>query len=247
MSEMKRYNFNQVAADLGAEVEGPGGHGGPGGPGGGPGGQGGPGGPGGGPGGPGGGFPAGGFTPEMSKRSGERLAKMWPVERALKLFDYFAEQKASGEDVEFEGHPACWAMMALVDYLKDNKIYMYMPPFGKSLVLEAFTIGDEPVEGQLSTFTVEEKGEDVHLTATLNNGGNPDPFGIPFSSNVAPAIAAGKNIYIDLVGAHYIAVFSLPWTYPDCKAMFMRMPDATYCVKSNTPEYQVGQTVENPF
>jgi hypothetical protein len=39
----------------------------------------------------------------------------------------------------------------------------------------------------------------------------------------------------------------MPWTYPDCKAMFMRMSDATYCVVSNTPEYKVGQTVENPF
>jgi hypothetical protein len=183
----------------------------------------------------------------MSRQSGMRLAKMWPAERALKLFDYFAKEAETGEPLEFEGHPACWAMMALVEYLKNNKLYMYMPPFGKSLTLEPFKIGDTPVEGQLCTYEVEEKGENVHLTATLNNGGNPDPFAIPFGENVAPAIAAGKNIYIDLVGAHYIAVFPMPWTYPDCKAMFMRMSDATYCVVSNTPEYKVGQTVENPF
>jgi hypothetical protein len=172
---------------------------------------------------------------------------MWPAERALTLFDYFAKEAETGEPLEFEGHPACWAMMALVEYLKNNKLYMYMPPFGKSLTLEAFKTGGDPVDGQLCTYEVEEKGDNVHLTATLTNGGNPDPFGIPFGDNVAPAIAAGKNIYVDLVGAHYIAVFPLPWTYPDCKAMFMRMPDATYCVVSHTPEYKVGQTVENPF
>lgn len=246
MSEMRRISFDDVARELGADVPPRGGPGGPGGKG--------PGGPGGGPGGPngaGGGRPpappSGGFTPEMSRQSSMRLAKMWPVERALKLTDYFAEAKRTKEPLEFEGHPACWAMMMLVDYLKDNELYMYMPPFQKSLKLEAFSIGDKPVEGQLSTFTLEEKGNDVHLTATLNNGGNPDPFAIPYHENVAPAIAAGKNIYVELVGAHYIAVFSLPWTYPDCNAMFMKMADGTYCVMSHTPEYKVGQIVEFPF
>lgn len=227
MSEIRRISFDAVARDLGADV------------------------PPRGPGGPGGkrppAPPAGGFTPEMSRQSGLRLAKMWPAERALKLPDYFAKEAESGEPLEFEGHPACWAMMMLVDRLKNNELYLYMPPFGKSLKLEAFSIGTEPAEGQLSTFEVEEKGQDVHLTATLTNGGNPDPFAIPFSANVAPAIAPGKNIYVELIGAHYLAVFSLPWTYPDCNAMFMKMADATYCVMSHTPEYQAGQTVEFPF
>lgn len=226
MSELRRINFDAVARELGADVP-----------------QRGPGGPGKRPPPP----PGGAFTPEMSRQSALRLAGMWPVERSLKLLAYFAKQAETGEALEFEGHPACWAMMALVNQLKKCPLYMYMPPFGKSLKLEAFSIGGAPAEGQLSTFEVEERGENVRLTATLTNGGNPDPFAIPFSENVAPAIAPGKNIYVDLVGAHYIAVFSLPWTYPDCKAMFMRMADGTYCVASNTPEYQVGQIVDYPF
>ena len=138
-------------------------------------------------------------------------------------------------------------MMALMDELKDNDVYLCMPPANQDLKLEAYTIGDKPVDGQMATFTVEEKGNDVHLLATLNNGGNPDPFAMPMHENVAPAIAAGKNIYAELYGAHYIAVFNLPLTYPDCNAMFMKLGDATYCVKSNTPEYKVGQIVDCPF
>lgn len=228
MSEIRRINFDDVARELGADVperKAP---------------------PPDAKGGPGSGKPPV-FTPEMSRQSSLRLAKMWPADRALKLLDYFSKEAETGEPLEFVGHPACWAMMALVDELKKCDLYMFMPPFGKSIKLEAFTIGDKPVEGQLSTFDVEEKGNDVHLTATLTNGGNPDPFAIPFHENVAPAIAAGKNIYVELVGAHYIAVFSLPWTYPDCNAMFMKMADATYCVMSHTPEYKVGQIVEFPF
>lgn len=176
-----------------------------------------------------------------------RLAQVWPPERVLRMLDYFSQAAETGEPLEFVGHPACWAMMALVEHLKKCPLSLYMPPFQKSLALEAFSIGDTPAGGQLSTFEVEEKGENVRLSATLNNGGNPDPFAIPFRANVAPPIEPGKNIYVELHGAHYLAVFSLPWTYPDCKAMFMKMPDATYCVASHTPEYQVGQTVEFPF
>lgn len=228
MSELKRINFNQVASDLGAELP--------------------PRRPGPPPNAPKPGDPPPVFTPEMSRQSAIRLANMWPAERALKLFDYFKAEAESGEPLEFEGHPACWAMMALVNYLKNNKLYMYMQPFGKSLELAPFTVADsEPLDGQMVTFETQEQGENVKLTATLTQGGNPNPFQIPFGDTIAPPIASGKNIYVDLVGAHYLAVFSLPWTYPDCKAMFMKMADATYCVVSNTPEYQVGQTVEYPF
>lgn len=222
MSEqIRRVNFDDIARELGAEVK-------PSGP------------PAGGP--PAGGPPSGGsHMPDSAKR----LAEIWTVERTLKLLDYFDKEAESGEPLEFEGHPACWTMMALLAKLRKCDLYMYMPPFGKSLVMAPFTIGDTPVDGQIATFEAEEKGENVRLVATQADG--PNPFTIPYGDTVAPKIEPGKNIYVELHGARYLEVFGVPWTYPDCKAMFMKMSDATYCIVSNTPEYKVGQTVEYPF
>lgn len=234
---MERISFTDVAKALGYEEAG-----GPGGPGGAPGGA---------QGGPGAmpksenGIPQ--FSPEMSKRSAERMAQMWPKERALKLFDYFKDAAENGSALEFEGHPACWAMMALCAYLKKCDLHMYMPPFQKSLILAPFTIGDKPVNGQMCTFEVEQKGEAVKLSVILGDGGNPDPFKIPFGDTVSPAIAPGKNIYVELVGPHYLVTFSLPWTYPDCKNMYMNMPDGCYCVYSSDGSANVGDIVDFPF
>lgn len=252
---MERYNFNQVAADLGYVAEG-----GPGGPGGGPGGPGGaPGGaPAGGPGGPGG---PGGGMPEMkkgpngvpifpasaSKSNAERFAKMWPVERALKLFDYFKDAKENSTPLEFEGHPACWAMIALCGYLRNCQLSMYMPPFQRSFDLAPFTVADKPLDWQMFSTDLEENGDDVHLTLTLGDGGNPDPFRIPYGDNVVPPIADGKNIFVELVGAHYLVTFSLAWTYPNCNTLWYNNGDVCYCAYSNDPSVKVGDTKPLPF
>lgn len=232
MSTSNRISFNDVARDLGyTEDPRPGGA-----PGGAPGGE--------MPRSPGG-IPQ--FSPEMSKQSALRMAKMWPKERALKLFDYFKEAADARKPIEFDGHPACWAMMALCNYLKDCELSLYLAPFQKSLNLAPFSVGESPVQGQMCTFEVTEKGNDVKLTVILGDDGNPDPFKIPLGSVVAPLIASGKNIYVELVGAHYLFTFGLPRTYPDCKAMYMKMTDGCYCVMSNEDGINVGDTVDYPF
>ena len=149
--EIKRFNFNQVAADLGYVAED-----GPGGPGGRP--AGGPGGP--------GGKPAGGppqfpTDPESIRRNSLRFQKMWPDERSMALQDYFNDYVASGEPIEFEGHSICWAMIALQQKLRANKVLMYMPPFGKSLDLVPMQRVAEPKDNPMMRFDVTEQGNYV--------------------------------------------------------------------------------------
>ena len=78
MAEIKRFNFNDIAADLGYVAAQP---------------AGGPGGPGGKPAGGPGGKPAGGppnfSDPELIKKNAQRFKVMWPDERAMRLLNYF--------------------------------------------------------------------------------------------------------------------------------------------------------------
>lgn len=260
--EIKRFNFNQVAADLGYVAEpgaggpggGPGGQGGkpgPGGPGGGPGGPGGkPGGPGG-PGGPGaGGPPKFPTDPESIKRNSERFKKMWPDDRALALQNYFDDYVASGEPIEFEGHSICWAMIALQQKLLKNRVLMYMPPFGKSLDLVPMKRVENPKDNPMMKFDITEKGDDVRIVVTLLGGGNPDPFQMSLGDVEIKDIGPGKNIWIELVGAHYLFVFDFPKTFgADCNTMYYKEGgEQWYCVASKDPAIKVGyKPAKSPF
>ena len=254
MAEIKRFNFNEVAADLGYVAEG-----GPGGPGGRPaGGPGGPGGkPAGGPGGPGGpgGKPAGGppkfpTDPESIRRNSERFAKMWPDDRAMALQDYFNDYVESGEPIEFEGHSICWAMIALQQKLRANKVLMYMPPFGKSLDLIPMQRVAEPKDNPMMKFDVTEQGDDVRIVVTLLSGGNPDPFQMSLGDVEIKEIGPGKNIWLELVGGHYLFMFDFPKTFGgDCNTMYYKEGGQTwYCVASNDPAVKVGdKPAKSPF
>ena len=249
--EIKRFNFNEVAADLGYVAEG--GPGGPGGPGGGPGGPGGkgPGGPGGkGPGGAAGGPPKFPTDPESIKRNSLRFAKMWPDDRAMALQDYFNDYVTSGAPIEFEGHSICWAMIALQQKLIKNKVLMYMPPFGKSLDLIPMQRVASPKDNPMMKFDVTEQGDDVRIVVTLLNDGNPDPFQMSLGDVEIQEIGSGKNIWLELVGAHYLFMFDMPKTFgADCNTMYYKEGGETwYCVVSNDPAVKVGdKPAKSPF
>ncbi len=242
MSEIKRFNFNQVAADLGYVAEpgagGPGGPGGkPGAPGGKPGGPGGPGSPGGKP------AKAPNFSdPELIRKNALRFKAMWPDDRAMKLLHYLDDYVESGEPIDFEGHSICWAMIALQQKLRKNQVLMYMPPFGKSLELLPMKRVANPKDNPMMKFDITEKGDDVRIVVTLLGGGNPDPFRMSLGDVEIQDIAPGKNIWLELVGGHFLFMFDMPKTFGgDCRTMYYKEGGETwYCVASNVPEVQLG-------
>ena len=82
----------------------------------------------------------------------------------------------------------------------------------------------------------------MFLTVVL--GENPDPFAMPLGNIGAPEIPAGKNLYVDLKGAHYLFNFPLPLTYGDaCRSMYMIQDGSYVCCISHTLEVQVGDRV----
>lgn len=236
MAEIKRFNFNQVAADLGYVAEpAPGGRpGGPGGP---------------------GGKPAGGppnfSDPELIRKNALRFKAMWPDERAMKLIDeYFADYEQSGEAIEFEGHSICWAMIALLQKLRKNQVLMYMPPFGKSLEMLPLKRVAEPKDNPMMKFDVTEQGNDVRIVVTLLGGGNPDPFQMSLGDVEIQEIGPGKNIWLELVGGHFLFMFAMPKTFGgDCNTMYYKEGGETwYCTASNDPNVKVGDKPEkSPF
>ena len=181
------------------------------------------------------------------RQTDKRMAETWPTERALKLYDYFKDEVEKGTIIELEGHASCWATMALAGQIPEGQMQLYMPPFQKTLYMAPFKIGDTPAEGQMFTCEVEEDGDDIYVKVILAGDGNPDPFAVPFADTVVPALPAGKNLYFDLEGAHYLPMFCLPWTYKDCKTMYMCTPIDTHCVYSNDPAVKLGDEGKNPF
>ena len=239
MAEIKRFNFNDIAAELGY-VAAPGA--------GGPGGR-----PAGGPGGPGG-KPAGGppnfSDPELIKKNALRFKAMWPDERAMRLQDRFNDFVESGEPIEFEGHSICWAMIALIQKLRKNEVLMFMPPFGKSLELKPMRRVAEPKDNPMMKFDITEQGDDVRIVVTLLGGGNPDPFQMSLGDVEIQEIGSGKNIWLELVGGHFLFMFDMPITFgDDCNTMYYKEGgEQWYCVASNDPKVKVGDKPEkSPF
>ena len=247
MADIKRFDFNKIAADLGYVAEG--GPGGPGGrPAGGPGGK-----PAGGPGGPGGkpGKAPDFSDPELIRKNALRFKAMWPDDRAMKLIGgYFADYEKSGDPIEFEGHSICWAMIALLQKLRKNQVLMYMPPFGKSLDLLPMKRVDDPKDNPMMRFDITEQGKDVRIVVTLLGGGNPDPFQMSLGDVEIREIGPGKNIWLELVGGHFLFMFDMPKTFgDDCNAMYYKEGGETwYCVASNDPTVKVGdKPAKSPF
>lgn len=239
MAEIKRFNFNDIAAELGYVAE-PGA--------GGPGGR-----PAGGPGGPGG-KPAGGppnfSDPELIKKNAQRFKVMWPDERAMRLQDRFNDYVESGEPIEFEGHSICWAMIALIQKLRKNEVLMFMPPFGKSLELKPMQRVAEPKDNPMMKFDITEQGDDVRIVVTLLGGGNPDPFQMSLGDVEIKEVGSGKNIWLELVGGHFLFMFDMPMTFGgDCNTMYYKEGgEQWYCVASNDPGVKVGDKPEkSPF
>ena len=237
MSEIKRFNFNQVAADLGYVAEP-----GAGGPGGKPGG---PGGPGGKP------AKAPNFSdPELIRKNALRFKAMWPDDRAMKLLHYFDDYVESGEPIDFEGHSICWAMIALQQKLRNNRVLMYMPPFGKSLEMLPMKRVAQPKDNPMMKFDITEQGDDVHIVVTLLGGGNPDPFQMSLGDVQIQEIGPGKNIWLELIGGHFLFMFAMPKTFGgDCRTMYYKEGGETwYCVASNDPAVQLGDKPgKSPF
>lgn len=232
MREIKRFDFTKIAEDLGycppARPElpipppSPSGQAGPNVPGG----------------------------PGKTAGGGNRLQEMWPDSRALELLHYFDDKVAPGQEIEFEGHPICWAMIALLHKLTANPCFLYMPPFGKSLPLQPLKRTAQPKDNPLMKFAITEQGDDVRIVVTLLQDGNPNPFQMPFDEIEIQDIPPGKNLWLELDGRHYLFLFPIAKTFgQNCSTIYYKEGGKKwYCVVSNTPDAQVGDTPElSPF
>jgi hypothetical protein len=173
-------------------------------------------------------------------------ANVWRTEGGTKLLAYLKERYQPGDVFQYDGHGDCWMMLAVMDALRECKISTYIGAFGKDLPIVAYSTGDAPAPGQPCSFTVEEQGDNVLLTVHLD----PDkgPFDMPFGEIVAPAIPAGKNIYVRLDGRHLLFTFPLSLTYgKDCRSIITDYAGECFCSVSNTPDLKVGDLVESPF
>ena len=175
---------------------------------------------------------------------------MWPDDRAMALQDHFNDYAASGEPIEFEGHSICWAMIALLQKLRNNQVLMFMPPFGKSLEMLPFQRVAEPQDNPMMKFDITEQGDDVHIVMTLLGGGNPDPFQMSLGDVEIKEIGSGKNIWLELVGGHFLFMFAMPKTFGgDCNTMYYKEGGETwYCTASKDPTVKVGdKPKKSPF
>ena len=101
----------------------------------------------------------------------------------------------------------------------------------------------------LSLF-ITEQGDDVRIVVTLLGGGNPDPFQMSLGDVEIQDIAPGKNIWLELVGGHFLFMFDMPKTFGgDCHAMYYKEGGETwYCVASNDPAIHLGDNPgKSPF
>ena len=146
--------------------------------------------------------------------------------------------------VEFVGHPDYWLIMAARYMMKDKDFIIGLPRDNKHLHSGRYTIGDTPAPGQPVGFSVRCDGDDVMLTITELV----KDFDYPSERIIAPAIPAGKNIYIRMDGQrlfHYIPVVV---TYgDDARAMFMDYAGDCRCCVSHLPGLEIGDTVESPY
>ena len=171
---------------------------------------------------------------------------VWNKEAALKALDWLEAQYAPGEVFAYDGHGDCWLMLAVMYRLRDRDIQAYIGAFGNSLPIRACKTEGEPPEKQSCTFEVAEQGDDVLVTVHLS----PDagPFDCPMDEIVAPALPAGKNIYLRLDGRHLLNLFPLALTYGDtCRTLCVDYADECVCSVSHVPEVETGDHVTCPF
>ena len=191
------------------------------------------------------------FT-EIAKELGFPEETTWPDDQCMVLLDYFEDYAASGQPIEFEKHCVGWAMLAVLQKLRNNKVSLYIPPLGKSLNLTPMKRVAEPKGNPMMRFDITEAGDDVHIVVTLLNGGNPNPFQMPFGDIEIKDIGSGKNIWVEFSKGkgHYLFVFDMPGTFgDDCRTMYYKEDGTTwYCVASNDPEVKVGDKPDrSPF
>ncbi len=172
---------------------------------------------------------------------------VWRKEGGKKLLDYLHERYKPGDTLDYDGHADCWLMLAVMDQMRDCNICTYIGAgFNKTLPIVPYQIGNVPAEGQPSTFSVREQGEDVLLTVHLDP--NKGPFDMYFGDIVAPPIPEGKNLYIRLDGRHLLFTFPISLTYGSvCRSIIMDYDNECFCSVSNVPELEVGDLVKNPF
>ena len=176
----------------------------------------------------------------------------WPDDQCIALLDYFNDYAVSGQPIEFEKHCIGWAMLALLQKLRNNKVSLYIPPLGKSLDLDPMRRVPEPKDNPMMQFDITEQGDDVHIVVKLLNGGNPNPFQMPLGDVEIREIGSGKNIWLELAEGkgHYLFVFDMPKTFGgDCRTMYYKEGGETwYCVASNHPSVRVGDKPgDSPF
>ena len=171
---------------------------------------------------------------------------IWGKEGGKKLLGWLDAHVSPGGVFSYDGHADCWLMTAAMYHLRQSRIYTYIGAFDRMLEIRPYAAGKEPVEGQLCTFSVEEKGNSVLLTVHIN----PDrtPFDMPFDEIGAPALPEGKDIFVRLDGRHLLFVFPMSLTYgAACRSLNVDFSGECLCAVSNDPSLEVGDPVPCPF
>ena len=188
------------------------------------------------------GIPPADFDPDALPHG--MFPNQWDKATASRFLDDLKPVIEANDAIEFVGHPDYWLLMAVRYMMKGKDFIIGLPRDGKHIHSHKYTIGDVPADGQPVGFDVRIDGDDILLTITELV----KDFDYPSEKIIAPALPAGKNIYVRMDGQRLFHFIPVVATYgDDACAMYLDYADDCRCCVSHVPGLEIGDSVESPY
>lgn len=181
-------------------------------------------------------------APVSVKKFGDREMEdvSWSRETELLALNKLRSMAEDGAKIQLIGHLEKYAMCAACYMLSETGISTFIPRMEMDVPLKPFSIGE--VNTDISNFDITHRGnDDIYINFTFKDMLPGEMYQI-----IAPALPAGKNIYIKAVGHPQLQSVCLALTYAnDCKSIWVSPSEETdtfFCAISNTDEFSFGDS-----